>query len=53
MTIAVEPMVTLGTDRVEVAPDGWTILTADDSWAAHFENTVLITEHGAEILTVV
>jgi len=51
MTIAIEPMATLGTDRVEVAKDGWTILTADGSWSAHFENTVLITEDGAEILT--
>lgn len=51
MTIAIEPMVTLGTDRVFVAPDGWTILTADNAWAAHFEHTVLITETGADILT--
>lgn len=51
MTIAIEPMVTLGTDRVNVADDGWTILTGDGSWAAHFEHTVLITEDGAEILT--
>lgn len=51
MTIAIEPMVTLGTDRVITAPDGWTILTADNSWAAHFEHTVLITDTGAEILT--
>jgi methionyl aminopeptidase len=51
MTIAIEPMVTLGTDRVLMAPDGWTILTADGSMAAHFEHTVLITETGAEILT--
>jgi len=51
MTIAIEPMVTLGTDRVLVAPDGWTILTADSKWSAHFEHTVLITESGAEILT--
>lgn len=53
MTIAIEPMATLGTDRVEVAQDGWTILTADGSWSAHFENTVLITEDGAEILTTI
>lgn len=52
MTIAIEPMVTLGTERVHVAPDGWTILTDDGKWAAHFEHTVLITETGAEILTV-
>lgn len=51
MTIAIEPMITLGTDQVNVADDGWTILTADGSWSAHFEHTVLITEDGAEILT--
>lgn len=51
MTIAIEPMVTLGTERVVIAPDGWTILTADNKWSAHFEHTVLITETGAEILT--
>lgn len=51
MTIAIEPMVTLGTDRVVVGPDDWTIMTADNTWAAHFEHTVLITEEGAEILT--
>ncbi len=51
MTIAIEPMVTLGTDQVRVAPDGWTILTADGSWSAHFEHTVLITDQGSEILT--
>lgn len=51
MTIAIEPMFTLGTDAVYVAEDGWTILTRDGSWSAHFEHTVLITEYGAEILT--
>jgi methionyl aminopeptidase len=51
LTIAIEPMVTLGTDRVYIAEDGWTVLTADGSWAAHFEHSVLITEVGAEILT--
>ncbi len=51
MTIAIEPMSTLGTDRVKVAEDGWTILTVDGSWSAHFENTILITKDGAEILT--
>ncbi len=53
MTIAIEPMVTLGTDQVYVAPDGWTVVTADNSWSAHFEHTVLITETGAEVLTQV
>lgn len=51
MTIAIEPMVTLGSDKVIVAPDGWTIATADGSMSAHFEHTVLITKDGAEILT--
>lgn len=51
MTIAIEPMVTLGTDKISLADDGWTISTADGSWAAHFEHTVLITADGAEILT--
>jgi methionyl aminopeptidase len=51
MTIAIEPMVTLGTDRVYIAEDGWTVMTTDGSWSAHFEHTVLITENGAEILT--
>jgi methionyl aminopeptidase len=51
MTIAIEPMVTLGTERVAVADDGWTIVTADGKRAAHFEHSVLITDDGAEILT--
>jgi methionyl aminopeptidase len=53
MTIAIEPMATLGGERVYVGPDQWTILTADKSLSAHFEHTVLITEDGAEILTEV
>jgi methionyl aminopeptidase len=51
MTIAIEPMVTLGTERIYIADDGWTVLTADGSRSAHFEHTVLITDDGAEILT--
>jgi methionyl aminopeptidase len=51
MTIAIEPMVTLGTERVYIAEDGWTVKTADGKWSAHFEHTVLITDKGAEILT--
>jgi methionyl aminopeptidase len=51
MTIAIEPMATLGGEGVYVDRDGWTILTRDGSWAAHFEHTILITEDGAEILT--
>lgn len=52
MTIAIEPMATLGTDNVYIAEDGWTVLTQDGSWAAHYEHTVAITEDGAEILTL-
>lgn len=51
MTIAVEPMATLGREAVVIDPDGWTVRTKDGSLAAHFEHTVLITETGCEILT--
>lgn len=51
-TIAIEPMATLGGERVVTSQeDGWTISSRDGSLAAHFEHTVLITEDGAEILT--
>jgi methionyl aminopeptidase len=50
-TIAIEPMATLGGERIRADDDGWTISTRDGSLAAHFEHTVLITEDGAEILT--
>lgn len=53
MTIAIEPMSTLGSDRVYLAPDGWTIRTWDGSWSAHFEHTVAVSNEGAEILTQV
>lgn len=52
-TIAIEPMAALGSEKITQDPDGWTINTRDGSLAAHFEHTVLITEHGAEILTKV
>lgn len=51
MTIAVEPMSTLGSFKVYTASDGWTIATRDGSVSAHFEDTILVTESGAEILT--
>ena len=51
-TIAIEPMATLGGEKILTDKnDGWTIYTKDESLAAHFEHTVLITEDGAEILT--
>ena len=52
MTIAVEPMVNAGTYEVQVLKDGWTTVTADRKLAAHYENTVLITDGEPEILTV-
>lgn len=51
MTIAIEPMSTRGNWRVRMHDDGWTILTADGSRSAHFEDTLLITENGSEVLT--
>lgn len=50
-TIAIEPMATLGGEKIIQENDGWTISTRDGSLAAHFEHTILITEDGAEILT--
>lgn len=52
MAIAVEPMVCAGDWRVKVLKDGWTTVTVDGSLAAHYENTILITEDGPEITTV-
>ena len=51
MVIAVEPMLTLGSRHIFILDDDWTIVTADDLPAAHFEHTVLITKDGYEILT--
>jgi len=51
MTIAIEPMVSVGNWHVRVENDGWTVVTADGSPSAHFEHTIAITATGAEILT--
>lgn len=51
MVLAIEPMVTAGRPAVDVAEDGWTVITHDGSLAAHFEHTVLVTAAGAEIIT--
>ena len=53
MTIAVEPMVNMGTHEVRILKDKWTTVTADGKLSAHYENTVLITDGEPEILTVV
>ena len=52
MTIAVEPMVNMGTAAIRQMPDGWTVTTADGKYAAHYENTLLITSGEPELLTV-
>ena len=51
MALAIEPMLTLGRPDVTEQPDGWTVVTADGSRAAHFEHTIAITEDGPQILT--
>lgn len=51
MTLAIEPMINLGTKRVRILSDGWTTVTADRKPSAHFEHSVAITEDGYVILT--
>ena len=51
MTIAVEPMVNAGKKEIRVQSNNWTVVTADGKWAAHYENTILITGGEPEILT--
>lgn len=52
MTIAIEPMINLGTARVFQLEDGWTVVTADEKPSAHYENTVAITEGEPRLLTL-
>lgn len=52
MTFTIEPMLTLGTHKWEMWPDGWTVVTKDRSITAQFEHTIVVTESGAEILTL-
>jgi methionyl aminopeptidase len=51
MALAIEPMVMLGRPETVLLDDGWTVVTADGSWAAHFEHTVAITAEGPWVLT--
>ena len=51
MTLAVEPMINAGRPEVRVLEDDWTTVTRDGSLSAHYENTILITKTGYEILT--
>jgi methionyl aminopeptidase len=50
MTIAIEPMLTIGGSAIRVLDDQWSVVTADGSLAAHWEHTVAITDHGADVL---
>jgi methionyl aminopeptidase len=49
--LAIEPMINLGTEKVKVLDDGWTVITADGKPSAHFEHTIAVTASGPEILT--
>ena len=52
MVIAIEPMISVGTYEVEVLEDGWTAVTRDRKYAAHYENTVVITDGAPEVITL-
>jgi methionyl aminopeptidase len=52
MTLAIEPMVNLGKKDTKVLADEWTVKTKDGTWCAHYENTIVVTATGAEILTL-
>lgn len=51
MVIAIEPMINLGTEKVVVLKDGWTVVTYDGKPSAHFEHTIAVTDDGPEVLT--
>jgi methionyl aminopeptidase len=51
MVLAIEPMVNVGGPNVQVLKDGWTAVTEDGSWSAHFEHTVAVTQQGVTVLT--
>ena len=51
MTIAIEPMINIGTWKVKTLKDKWSVVTADGELSAHHENTLAITPNGPEILT--
>ena len=52
MTLAIEPMINMGTERVDFLDDGWTVKTRDRKPSAHYENTIAITRNGIEILSL-
>lgn len=52
MTLAIEPMINIGQKEVKVLADGWTAVTVDQSWSAHYEHTILITDDDPVFLTI-
>ncbi len=53
LALAVEPMITLGSKYAQIGEDGWTVVTEDSSWSAHFEHSFTLTPNGASILTAI
>ena len=53
MTLAVEPMINEGTQRVKVLSDGWTVVTLDGKLSAHYEHSIAVTNNGIILLTKV
>jgi methionyl aminopeptidase len=52
MTLAIEPMINMGSHEVEVLSDEWTVVTCDGSLSAHFEHTIAVTPDGPMIMTL-
>jgi methionyl aminopeptidase len=52
MVLAIEPMLSAGSDRIKTLDDGWTVVTADGSLSAHFEHTIAVTAEGPQVLTL-
>ena len=51
MVICIEPMINMGTAKIRIMPDGWTVKTQDGKWSAHFEHAIAVTQDGAVILS--
>jgi methionyl aminopeptidase len=51
LVLAVEPMINIGTHETRTLGDGWTVVTKDGKYSAHFEHTIAVTENGPEVLT--
>ena len=52
MTFTIEPMINLGGIDYEIWDDGWTVVTKDRKWTAQFEHTLVVTDDGADVLTL-